>query len=197
MLIFITCLRNPPNTINLDKFIFCEKISDVMSKMYTIEDGLQERFERGEIARRWIDARMSHIENNVTTGFIHLDTEKERYNYIIEEIHNDLVVLFHHIKPQQTLSFFNFRKKERACLCPVCILSVQEIYSDCKQTDHFLKTLQQAPENNHLSCFVCGHKAKYIGVCNDEVDGDPERDECFGETVDLQSGECLWCSRNQ
>lgn len=145
----------------------------------------------------WIDARMSHIENNVTTGFIHLDTEKERYNYIIEEIHNDLVVLFHHIKPQQTLRFFNFCKKERACLCPVCILSVQEIYSDCKQTEHFLKTLQQAPENNHLSCFVCGHKAKYIGVCNDDVDGNPERDKCFGETVDLQSGECLWCSRNQ
>jgi len=132
---------------------------------------------------KWTIARRLFIKNYALNGLIY--NEGDNDGVVNEILLHELSVLFENIKPAQAKRFFCFNKKDRASKCPSCLIPIHKYYSDCKQTDMLINTLQKVDNEDYMKCFVCRDTAKYSGNCNDN--------ECYGETISLSSGECLWC----
>lgn len=133
--------------------------------------------------RNWANGRRIFLRSDPMTSFFY-QLDKERQNAAISsKILIEMYVLFTAITPSQSMRFFNFRKKDRASLCPVCVKGTSYHFSD--EPHSFMKTLQEVKGEGVMSCFICGHKAVYSGPCCTI--------SCIGDTLDFHSKKCLWC----
>lgn len=102
-------------------------------------------------AERWMDVRLEAIRN--APGFILYKQDEITPLFLFLK---ELKLVVEHLMPAKVKEYFDFDKKERAYVCPECL-----IRSGCNADDfRDLKFAFLTPQKDAVECVVCQKKSK-------------------------------------